>query len=119
MAKEVILRSQTEVLEWLHEHHPALHAVAEIDRAWIWLPVDLRGDQNEATRVSIKNFGFSFASQGHPLESGANGTWAHHCDAPLPFRRRGRRNRAESEKNDEKQPETNDWQARAAALFGQ
>lgn len=113
--KEVIIRSQTEVLEWLQANHPELHRVAEIDRAWIWLPVDLRSQPE--VRASIKEFGFRYADGGHPLESGAIGTWAHHCDAPLPYRRKGRRRREGTAENEETNNNNQDWEARARALL--
>jgi hypothetical protein len=73
-----------DVLVWL-----AMFAVAELDRNWVWLPVDLRGESNRELREELKTFGFRFAKHGHPLSSGAIGTWAHHCDRPMPFKRRG------------------------------
>ena len=75
------------VLTWLSQNHPELHAVAELDREWTWLPVDLRGDENKPVRESIKAFGFRFANHGHPLPSGKVGTWAHHGVKPTPFHR--------------------------------
>jgi hypothetical protein len=73
----------TDVLSWLKANHPALHAVAEVDRNWVWIAADLRKD--EAARTSIKEYGFRFARRGgHPLPSGAMGTWAHSCDRPTP-----------------------------------
>ena len=86
--------SQVEVLDWLKTHHPTLFAVAEVDRAWVWLPVDLRSDH--ATRESIKAYGFAFAKHGgHLLSSGKKGTWGHSCTAPLPFfRGKGRKTSA-------------------------
>jgi len=83
--------SQTEVLAWLAEHHPELHAAAELDRDWVWLVWDGRGDQNKATRDAIKEFGFSFCFKGHALPSGKQGGWAHHCLKPIPFRRKGQK----------------------------
>lgn len=77
----------SEVLEWLMEHHPALHEVAELDRAWVWLPVDLR--QMPEARKSLLDYGFKFAHYGHPLPSGHIGTYGHSCDAPTRFKRRG------------------------------
>ncbi len=55
---------QLEVLEWLKEHHPGLHANAEIDREWIGLVTNLSGEGNPATRESIKEFGFIFSRHG-------------------------------------------------------
>jgi len=80
--------SQTDVLAWLAEHHPALHSVAELDRSWVWLAVDLRGDHNKPVRESIKEAGFRFAKRGHALPSGKQGSWAHHCQKPIPFHRK-------------------------------
>jgi hypothetical protein len=80
---------QTEVLEWLQTHHPDLHHKAEVERSWVWLSIDLRGEQNKAKREAIKEYGFRFAKRGHPLPSGQNGTWAHCCTKPMPFKRKG------------------------------
>lgn len=78
---------QTQVLEWLQKNHPTLHAQAEVDRSWVWLPVDLRSD--EPTRTAIKAYGFVYSKRGgHPLPSGKLGTWGHSCDTPLPFYRK-------------------------------
>ncbi len=77
-----------EVMDWLIDNHPQL-AGAELDRKWVWLAVDLRGESNRELREELKAFGFRFAKHGHPLPSGATGTWAHHCDRPMPFKRRG------------------------------
>ncbi len=78
--------SQTDVLKWLHENHPRLHSVAELERDWVWLVVDLRGDHNKPTRESIKAFGFRFHFRGgHALPSGKVGTWAHSCMKPMGF----------------------------------
>ncbi len=82
---------QSEVLGWLAANWPDLHEVAETERAWVWLPVDLRGDHNKAKREALKEFGFRFAFRGHPLPSGKNGTWGHCCMRPMPFKRKGQR----------------------------
>lgn len=80
-----------EVLDWLTEHHPELAATAERDRNWLWLAENLSGDSNRELREELKSFGFRWAKNGHPLPSGATGTWAHHGTHPVPFtRRRGR-----------------------------
>jgi hypothetical protein len=87
MKHEKIPTSQ--VLAWLLTNHPKLHAAAEVDRNWVWIAADLRKD--EATRTSLKDYGFRFARRGgHVLPSGALGTWAHSCDRPTPgkFKRR-------------------------------
>lgn len=82
--------SQAEVLAWLEQNYPQLHAVAELDRAWVWLVWDGRGEENKAIREIIgkRGAGFIFTPKGHPLPSGKQGTWAHHCLAPIPFKRR-------------------------------
>ena len=75
------------VCEWLEEHHPSLEF--EQDRSWLWVVADLRRD--EATRKSLKDFGFIFAKRGgHPLPSGRLGTWGHSCESPTPFFRRNK-----------------------------
>ena len=75
-------------MQWLLEHHPQLHLVAEADKKWLWLPVDLRNDP--ATRESIKSFGFRYKRNGvHLLPSGKGGTWGNACDAPTRFIKRG------------------------------
>lgn len=80
-----------EVLDWLTERHPQLAATAERDRQWLWITENLSGPSHEAVRAEIKAIGFRFAKRGHPLPSGATGTWAHHGDRPLPYRRRALR----------------------------
>lgn len=91
-AEVTATQTQTDVLEFLAEHHPELHAVAELDRSWVWLPVDLRGEEHRATREAIgkQGIGFRYAKNGHTLPSGKVGTWGHHCDKPIPFRRKGK-----------------------------
>jgi hypothetical protein len=80
---------QPTVLGWLNEHHPQLVADAEIDRAWVWLKADLRGEQNKPIREGLKKYGFIFSRRGgHPLPSGGLGTWGHSCLKPMPFKRR-------------------------------
>jgi hypothetical protein len=95
------------VLEWLQEHYPQLHEVAELDRNWVWLPVDLRGDEWKEVREALKEFGFRFAKRGHVLPSGNTGTWAHSCDKPIAFKRKGNGNKSkrknESESDDDTQ----------------
>lgn len=78
------------VLEWLTSHFPALAEKVEQERDWVWLAADLRGEENKATRDAIKEYGFRFAKKGHPLPSGREGTWAHACTRPLPFKRKGK-----------------------------
>jgi hypothetical protein len=80
---------QDDVLAWLEEHHPALQAVAEVDREWIWLAANLQGDEHTATRESIKKFGFIYKRNGtHALPSGQAGNWSHSCEAPIGFKRK-------------------------------
>ncbi len=81
---------QTEVLAWLQEHHPNLHATAEIDRAWIWVTENLSHPDNKPIRESIGENGFVFARRLHPLPSGRLGTWGHSCLKPMPFKRNGK-----------------------------
>jgi hypothetical protein len=80
----------TEVLQWLHDNHPELHKVAEIDRNWLWIVADLRGDHNKAIRESIGRkeggYGFAFAAKGHTLPSGNVAHWAHSCEHPTRFK---------------------------------
>ena len=80
------------VLVWLQKQHPKLHVTAEIDRAWVWVTEDLRGNENKAIRDSLKDFGFRFARKGHRLPSGKVGMWAHHGNKPMPFRKKGKPN---------------------------
>ena len=84
-------KTQTEVLDYLAEHFPALHKAAEVDRDWVWLVVDLSGEVNKTIREAIgkKGLGFRFAKRGHVLENGTVGTWGHSCQRPMPFKRRG------------------------------
>ena len=110
--------SQSEVLDWLFEHHPALHAKSSLERDWVWLDYDLRGDSNKEIRESIKAFGFRFAKRGHTLPDGKIAMWAHSCEKPLPFRRLSK-----AGKSSHKSPEQGltyspqDWDAvRANAL---
>lgn len=78
-----------EVLAWLHEHHPELHADAEVDRNWIWICSPSLKEQPEV-RESIKAYGFRFCFKGHPLPCGKIGTWSHSCEHPIGFKRRGK-----------------------------
>ena len=80
----------TEVLAWLHVNHPTRHAAVELERDWIWLGCDLRGDHNQAVRDSISEYGFRFAKCGHTLPSGIVSFWSHSCTKPIPFKRRGK-----------------------------
>ena len=84
-------KTQTEVLDYLAEHFPALHKAAEVDRDWVWLVVDLSGEESKAVREAIgkKGLGFRFAKRGHTLGNGSVGTWGHSCQRPMPYKRRG------------------------------
>jgi hypothetical protein len=81
----------TAVLAYLAERHPALHAKAEIERKWVWLAdTDLRGDQHKPVREALKEIGFQFKFSGdHVLPSGRGARWSHHCESPIPRRRKG------------------------------
>ncbi len=80
----------TEVLAWLHANHPTLHTAVEVERDWLWLCCDLRGEHNQAVRDSISEYGFRFAKRGHTLPSGIVSFWSHSCTKPIPFKRRGK-----------------------------
>ena len=83
--------SPTDILAWLQETHPDLHVTAEVDRDWVWLAVDLRGDHNKPVRESIKAAGFRFHKRGgHLLPSGKLGMWGHSCNHPIRFWRGSR-----------------------------
>lgn len=101
---------QTEVLAWLQQNHPRLHKAAEIERDWVWIAADLRGDNNKPTRESIKEYGFIFSRKGgHPLPSGKMGTWAHACEKPIRFKRNGskpRQSQADDTGNEQPEPDT-------------
>jgi hypothetical protein len=88
--------SQTEVLAWLLEHHPEIHATCEVDRDWVWITANLR--ELPAVRESIKPYGFRFCAKGHALPCGKVGTWAHHCEKPIGFKR-GKKQSRESVSN--------------------
>ena len=79
-----------EVLGWLRANHPELHAAAEVERDWVWLCCDLRGNHNQAVRDSLCEYGFRFAKRGHALPSGQVSYWSHSCTKPIPFKRRGK-----------------------------
>ena len=84
--------SQTDVLEWLAENYPELHAAAELDRAWVWLAgINLQGADKKEMREAIgkRGIGFRYAPQGHTLPSGKVSHWGHACDRPMPFKRKG------------------------------
>jgi hypothetical protein len=104
---------QTSVLGWLQTNHPELHKVAEIERAWIWLPTG-KERLSEAVFKSITTFGFVLSRKGHLLPSGSLGVFGHSCERPIPFRRRhgGQlapgRPQPKSETTETPEPETTD-----------
>lgn len=81
--RQRIKRSMDEVMDWLAKNYPQLDA--EIDRSWVWITADLRGEQNREIREDLKDFGFRFAKRGHALPSGDMGTWGHSCQRPIRF----------------------------------
>ena len=110
----------TDVLAWLHANHPELHAAAAIDRDWLWLCCDLRGDHNKAVRDSIGEYGFRFAKRGHTLPGGQVSFWSHSCTKPIPFKRRGNsasKPTATNNSGDNAAPFSSDELAEASALF--
>ena len=100
------------------ESHPELHRTAELDRNWVWLPVDLRGDDNKPTREALKEFGFRFAKRGHALPSGATGTWAHCCEVPMRFTRKGG-SKSPKRDDDTKRADPLDYQSRHTISFNE
>ena len=110
----------TEVLAWLQTNHPALHAAAAVERDWLWLCCDLRGDHNQAVRDSIGEYGFRFARSGHTLPGGQVSFWSHSCTRPIPFKHRGKSaNKPTTTKpsGDTDGPFSSDELAEASALF--
>ena len=110
----------TEVLVWLQANHPALHATAEVERDWLWLCYDLRGDHNKAVRDSIGEYGFRFAKRGHTLPSGHLSFWSHSCLKPIPFKHRNKSNNKSTEtktSGDSEAPFSSDELAEASRLF--
>ena len=110
----------TEVLAWLHANHPTLHAAATVERDWLWLCCDLRGDHNKAVRDSISEYGFRFAKRGHTLPNGFVSFWSHSCTKPIPFKRRGKsanKPTATNNSDDNAAPFSSDELAEASALF--
>lgn len=99
---------QPDVLAWLKSNHPMLHVTCEIDRAWIWITESLKPPHHNckceacenlaAVRRSLADYGFVFARRHlHQLPSGKLGTWGHSCLKPLPFRRKGKPEKTETE----------------------
>ena len=92
-----------EVMAWLSANHPDI--LAEPDRAWLWLIADLRGDQHKATRDSLGAYGFRFAAGGHKLPSGQVSHWAHSCQRPKAFTRKGGDMPMASNPQEQRQPQ--------------
>jgi hypothetical protein len=110
----------TEVLAWLQANHPELHAAAEIERDWLWLSCDLRGDHNKAVRDSIGKYGFRFCKRGHTLPSGRTSHWAHSCTKPIPFKHHGKASTKPTRTKDsvdDRNPFSSDELSEAARLF--
>lgn len=80
----------SEVMTWLNTTQPALHSDAHVDRDWVWITTDLRGDDNKERREAIKEFGFRFAMRGHDLPNGKTAFWGHSCNRPTRFKRHGK-----------------------------
>lgn len=74
-------KPQAEVLEWCDAN---CHLPSEVDRSWVWLIGDLRGDNNEELRERLLQYGFRFKKKGHACPSGAVAHWAHSCETPIP-----------------------------------
>ena len=110
-------KSVTETLEWLHANHPDLHAVAELDREWVWIVKDFRGDHNKSQRESIKEFGFKFAIKGHALPSGNLAYWAYSCVSPTRFIHRGKGGKSTSAKPGEFEQEERQLPQEILAAF--
>jgi hypothetical protein len=75
----------------------------------------LRGEHNKSIRESIgkRGIGFRFAPAGHTLPSGNVANWAHACNAPRRFTRKGKP--SSSSKEDSNTTEISD-EALLAAL---
>ena len=108
-----------EVLSWLQANHPELHAAVEIERDWLWLCSDLRGDHNQVVRDSLCEFGFRFAKRGHTLPSGNISYWSHSCTKPIPFKRRSQSTKptTTNSSGDNAAPFSSDELAEASVLF--
>lgn len=72
-----------------------LSAALVADRGWLWIcGVNLSGKENEATRATLKEIGFRYAPNGHPIpEFDCVGSWGHSCEHPIKrtFRMKPRR----------------------------
>ena len=92
-----VMDEVTQLLPSLHRDHPihsntgpvsrtnpVSHPMAELDRDWVWISGDLRGDHNLVIREAIKAIGFVFGFKDHVLPSGRTARWAHHCEHPIP-----------------------------------
>ncbi len=87
-----------DVVAWLDTEHPEL--IYEIERDWVWIVANLaplhrkctcvQCAQRSVIRRQLVEFGFIYAPAGHELESGEVSHWAHHCEHPIRFKRRGK-----------------------------
>jgi hypothetical protein len=80
------------VLDVLLKQHPELHKTAEVERHWVWLTANLKDAQYAATREAIgrRGIGFIYSPRPHKLPSGKIAHWAHHCEHPIAFWRKGK-----------------------------
>jgi hypothetical protein len=88
----------------------------EVERDWLWItteigPLHRKCDcaecaRRKGIRESIKEIGFRFAMGGHPLKSGVVSYWAHACDHPVRFKRRGKTSKPGDGKDEDKQSGT-------------
>jgi hypothetical protein len=106
------------VLEWLNKNHPELVPDAALDRNWIWLTTNLKGDDKKPVRESLKQNGWRFAFKPHKMADGREARWANNCGFFKPFRKRKPSSHASaSEASHRTEPE--DDLAEAAEFFNQ
>ncbi len=80
----------------------------EVERDWVWITTDLAPlhykcscapcESRKEQRGYIRAIGFIYKDGDHPLPSGATARWAHHCEKPIRFRRKGQKGKEESSK---------------------
>ena len=89
--------NQEEVLEAIK----TTHIQVESDRSWLWVvspetaPVhQIKGGckceaclERAAIREQLKEIGFRFAFQEHPLPSGKSSRWGHNCGHSIRYRK--------------------------------
>lgn len=111
--------SIAEVQAWLEEFNKdsGVVLVAEQERNWLWLVNDLAPLHKKcscadcATLAAIRKAigkegcGFIYAAAGHVLPSGTVSHWAHHCQHPIRFKRKGKSG-SPDEPNDHKPSES-------------